>query len=649
MISREVQAYTSTVYRHIKQRDYNEAAAVLEIESRKFPRSRAALSILAFCYYHAQDFIRAANTYDKLVRICPSVEDYRLYHIQALLKAGALSDAQHHISKLRHEQISHHFLMIQLAAKMEEDDLNACKAILNSTIQDDPENMAAQATIEYKEGRYAEALSKYSDAFNMKGFDLCIAYNIALCHYMLQNYDEASEVLTEIIDRGTELLADFDFQTHSDEKSCIENSPELQESYLIEAFNLKAAIEYDNEKMSMATDSMEGMPKRKEEDLDPVTLHNKALFNIEKNTEESFKIFSFLLSNPPFPPVTFRNLLTLYCQHGYNEIAADILAENSHLTFDLLSQDIYDYFDASIMIRASPDEALKKFETLSRKSSSIIRSLKKEIDRHKQNGKNEEVKLIESEVTAEMKLFLPVLMANALIYWEREDYAMVEEVLRQSQDICNDEDEWKLNTAHALFAQQQGNKFKECIPYYESFVKVYGANSLLLISPVILANLCVSYIMTSQNEEAEDIMKRVEKEETSNYAGKSDRSVTKHHGCIINLVIGTLYCEKGNFEFGISRICKSLKPYGIKLGADTWYYAKRCLLALADRAAKQMIIVKKSMAKTIDKFLEEVIEHGKDIISSLHQNHDIAKEQQSNSISFEASKLRLIFQQITEL
>lgn len=38
------------------------------------------------------------------------------------------------------------------------------------------------------------------------------------------------------------------------------------------------------------------------------------------------------------------------------------------------------------------------------------------------------------------------------------------------------------------------------------------------------------------------------------------------HLCIVNLVIGTLYCAKGNFEFGISRIMKSLEPYQKKVG-----------------------------------------------------------------------------------
>lgn len=655
MISNEVHAYTSTVYGHIKDKEYSAAARILERESQRFPRSRAALSLLAFCYYHDQEFIRAADIYNKLIRICPSVDVYRLYHIQALLKAGALSEAQDHISKVRNEQSSHHLLMIQLAAKMEEEDLNASKAILNSSIQDDPETIAAQATIDYKEGRYAEALSKYSDAFNMQGFEPSIAYNIALCNYMLQQYSEASEIVAEIIDRGTEDLADFDHQTQRDENSFIENSSALQESFLIEAYNLKSAIEYDGRNHSSAKDTMETMPQRREEDLDPVTLHNNALFHIAENADDSFKIFSFLLSNPPFPPVTFRNLLTLYCKHGCNDIAADILAENSHLTFDLLSQDIYDYLDASIMITASPDEALKKFEVLSKKYLSTIRSLKRELESNKRNGNDDEVEAIESDIANEMKLIIPILMSHASVHWERRDYAMVERVLRQSEDVCNDEDEWKLNVAHALFAQQ-GPKFKECIQYYEPFVNTKGAESLLLISPIVLANLCVAYIMTNQNEEAEDIMKRVEKEETSNLGGTSDDHdhATKHHGCIINLVIGTLYCEKGNFEFGISRICKSLKPYDSKLGPDTWHYAKRCLIELADKAAKHMIIVKKAMAKIVHNFLDEVIVHGKDIPSTLHDYEDNAvnrgpDEQQPNTIAFEALKLKSIFQQITRL
>jgi hypothetical protein len=62
-----------------------------------------------------------------------------------------------------------------------------------------------------------------------------------------------------------------------------------------------------------------------------------------------------------------------------------------------------------------------------------------------------------------------------------------------------------------------------------------------------------------------------------------------------SISIGTLYCAKGNYEFGISRVIKSLEPYNKKLGTDTWFYAKRCFLSLIENLAKHMISVRDSV------------------------------------------------------
>ena len=48
--------------------------------------------------------------------------------------------------------------------------------------------------------------------------------------------------------------------------------------------------------------------------------------------------------------------------------------------------------------------------------------------------------------------------------------------------------------------------------------------------------------MTSQNEEAEELMRKIEKEEEQLAYDDPDRKV--FHLCIVNLVIGTLYCAK---------------------------------------------------------------------------------------------------------
>lgn len=71
-----------------------------------------------------------------------------------------------------------------------------------------------------------------------------------------------------------------------------------------------------------------------------------------------------------------------------------------------------------------------------------------------------------------------------------------------------------------------------------------------------------------------------------------DPNKRSFHFCIVNLVIGTLYCVKGNYEFGIARIIKSMEPESKKLEADTWFYAKRCFLALLEGVAKHMITLK---------------------------------------------------------
>lgn len=49
-----------------------------------------------------------------------------------------------------------------------------------------------------------------------------------------------------------------------------------------------------------------------QQELDPVTLHNQALMNMDQQPTQGFEKLQFLLQQNPFPPVTFGNLLILY-------------------------------------------------------------------------------------------------------------------------------------------------------------------------------------------------------------------------------------------------------------------------------------------------------------------------------------------------
>ena len=44
-------------------------------------------------------------------------------------------------------------------------------------------------------------------------------------------------------------------------------------------------------------------------------------------------------------------------------------------------------------------------------------------------------------------------------------------------------------------------------------------------------------------------------------------------------------------------VIKSLEPYNKKLGTDTWFYAKRCFLSLAENLSKHMISVRDTVVQ----------------------------------------------------
>ena len=262
-------------------------------------------------------------------------------------------------------------------------------------------------------------------------------------------------------------------------------------------------------------------------------------------------------------------------------------------------------------------EAFRKFDVLTNKHIEQLRKFTKQIQDARLERDNAAIKTSLKLYDEALERYIPVLMAMARIYWERENYPQVEKIFRQSAEFCSEHDVWcvqpcaapvrwhvpdsrtprlgyrKLNVAHVFFMQE--NRFKESIRYYEPIVKKHLDN-ILDVTAIVLANLCVAYIMTSQNEEAEELMRRIEREEERVQYDDPDKQCI--HLCIVNLVIGTLYCAKGNYEFGISRIMKSLEPYDKKLGTDTWYYAKRCFLGLAETLAKHILMLRVGGALT---------------------------------------------------
>lgn len=334
-----------------------------------------------------------------------------------------------------------------------------------------------------------------------------LLYNLAVCYYQLKRYSEAAAYIGEIIEQGIQEHPELAVGANTEggiEVRSVGNTETLHESALVEAFNLRAAIEYQLKNLDAAREALTDMPPRAEEELDAVTLHNAALLSMDSNPVEGFEKLQFLIGNqddqqaalgpPNFPPETFANLLLLYCKHDYFELAADLMAENATYTYRYLSPYLYEFLDALITQQTSPEEAYQRFDELAARHTDALRRQAKQIAEAKaklamvaeggggdvnsstQDSGNassnsatsnstsnsnlsqasrqrETLKRLTGAHEETLSLYIPVLMAQAKIYWELEAFANVEKVFRKSAEFCNDLDLWKLNVAHVLFMQ----------------------------------------------------------------------------------------------------------------------------------------------------------------------------------------------------
>eukprot|EP00064_Thunnus_orientalis_P020592 superscaffoldBa00005742_g20732 len=370
--------YTATIYKLIKDGQYVEAIHILNGQLQKHTKSRAALSLLGFCYYHIQDFTNAAECYEQLTQLHPEVEEYKVYYAQSLYKAGAYAEATKASFQLP---------------------------------QDDPDYIYNMGCLLYQDGKYEEACKKFTSAMQVLGYVPALSYNIALCYYSLKNYDQAHKYIGEIIERGIREHPELSIGMTTDgiDFLSVGNTLVLHQTALIEAFNLKAAIEYQQKNLKAAQEALTDMPPRSEEYM-------------------------------------------------------------------------YEFLDALLTCQTAPEEAFRKFDEMIAKLTEQLRKLAKQL---------QEARLARDDEGQKKAL---------------QDYDLLQENL---------------------------------------------------VSPLYPPHVVLRH-------QAEELMRKIEKEEEQISYDDPDKKV--FHLCIVNLVIGTLYCAKGNYDFGISRVIKSLEPYNKKVG-----------------------------------------------------------------------------------
>lgn len=83
--------------------------------------------------------------------------------------------------------------------------------------------------------------------------------------------------------------------------------------------------------------------------------------------------------------------MKVFFLYQYYDLAADVMAENAHLTYKCLSPYLYDYIDAILTWQTSPEEAFRKLEVISTRQTDKLRKLTKLVQEHRANHNEEGV------------------------------------------------------------------------------------------------------------------------------------------------------------------------------------------------------------------------------------------------------------------
>ena len=256
--------YTNQIYTLIKDQEYVEAIKILNIQLENNPRSRAALSLLGYCNYLTGNYDIAADMYEQLTKYYPHVVEYKIYLAQALYKSENYEEALQAANSIPPDY-NHQKSILQFAIKYQMNELSDSDKILNNAAEDRQETMVCKGCILYKEGKYEEAQAQFANAKKLGGSP-DIEYNIGVCCYKLKILSSAHTCIQNIFEDANKNHPDIILKSRVDPgmpKQSLANTPALYESCLIEAYNLKAAIDYQLGNAEDAKESLNEMPQRR--------------------------------------------------------------------------------------------------------------------------------------------------------------------------------------------------------------------------------------------------------------------------------------------------------------------------------------------------------------------------------------------------
>lgn len=101
---------------------------------------------------------------------------------------------------------------MQAYVSYEQLDTPATRNFIDKCPTDDPDSLIVQACLLFQEKKFEESKQKFVEALNTLGYKPSIAYNIALCYFMMKHFTNARKYIIEIIEKGIKEHPGIQFQ-----------------------------------------------------------------------------------------------------------------------------------------------------------------------------------------------------------------------------------------------------------------------------------------------------------------------------------------------------------------------------------------------------------------------------------------------------
>ena len=381
---------SSDIYKDIEDGDFTTAIEKLKKKMSTCENPRAVYSLMGYCNFQIGNFKEAIDMYAYLSNIYPDYQEYKLYQALCFYKIGKLDNAGRIVDSIDDPTLLEKVEQLKAAVCFGKNNYNEARDHIKKTGKKDISGIINEGCILFKEKKYMEALKKFFEGRKLiRGYHNQLYYNISLCFYRMGQYEDSLKYIKIIVKKTKE---SFQGSNLEEEKKTNEKQiHEIKQSGIVEALNLKAAIEYEKgnfEKAKKILTDLNDILEKYGVQKDPTTSHNEAIVKVSDNCADSISKLNELLNSTNPPPETFQNLIHLYCKYRFFDLANEMLVTKPQLASKFIKPDEVDYIKALIQEEKNPEEAIKQYDHIIMNYKKAIDQLNKKLEQSGNDSNN---------------------------------------------------------------------------------------------------------------------------------------------------------------------------------------------------------------------------------------------------------------------